>query len=66
MNDLAHQITQDDIDYRAGKKHCEQGLECPQSATQAFIAGYGEQYAIEAQLTHESVERENRYGTNSN
>lgn len=58
MSDLAHQITQDDIDYRAGKKHCEQGLECPQSATQAFIAGFGEQYAIEAQLTHESVERQ--------
>lgn len=56
MNDLAYQMESDQVDYEQGIACCKRGDAIPHNATEAFKAGYGEQYAKEQCLTYQALE----------
>ena len=41
-------------EYIEGMKACERGDKCPEDASEAFIAGYSEQYQLEQVEAHRS------------
>lgn len=56
MNDLAIQIEHDSADYARGQFFCAAGIPCPDDATQAFKAGWAEEYEKEQIATANSLE----------
>lgn len=61
MNDLNYQMLDDEQQYQAGVDACKRGDKCPHNATSAYIAGYGDEYALEQTLSGQ----EQHYVTNS-